>query len=168
MLRQALVTVFFLGHLRPAPGTWGSLPTAAVAWMLLLFHAPPLVVNLAMAGSLVLWSGVCVILGGAFAEKVFGRRDPSEVVADEAAGQAIPLLFLPAQAFAVQGTQHAFWRLCLVVGVAFLAFRLFDIIKPWPCRRLERLSGGAGVLADDLAAGLYAAAVVQVAVRWMW
>ena len=59
-------------------------------------------------------------------------------------------------------------RVSLAVGAAFVLFRIFDIIKPWPARGLQRVPGGWGILIDDLIAGLYAAAVTQLTVRWMW
>jgi len=54
-----------------------------------------------------------------------------------------------------------------VVAAGFVLFRVFDIVKPWPVRRLERLHGGLGIMADDLAAGLYAGAALAVASRWL-
>jgi phosphatidylglycerophosphatase A len=72
------------------------------------------------------------------------------------------LIFLPAAAFADLS------RATVTLAIAFLAFRLLDIIKPWPARGLQRVPGGWGILIDDLIAGLYAAAVTQLAVRWMW
>jgi phosphatidylglycerophosphatase A len=77
--------------------------------------------------------------------------DPSECVIDEVAGQWLALL--PA-ALALRGDRWAIFVL------AFFAFRLFDIWKPWPVRWAERLSGGLGIVADDIVAGAYAALIV--------
>ena len=76
----------------------------------------------------------------------FGREDPGLVVIDEVAGQALPL--------ALAGLD---WK--YVLG-AFLLFRAFDIVKPFPVRSLERLPEGTGIVVDDLGAGLYAALVL--------
>jgi phosphatidylglycerophosphatase A len=79
-------------------------------------------------------------------EKLIGRKDPGIVVVDEVAGQLVALFFLP------------FYRAGLPMVVAgFILFRLFDIWKPYPIRKLESLGGGLGIMADDLLAGLYAA-----------
>jgi len=84
------------------------------------------------------------------AEKLLGKKDPGAVVVDEVAGQLVALLFVP------RGT--GWWA----VAAAFVAFRVFDIWKPYPVRRLERLGGGLGIMADDLLAGFYAAAVTSL------
>jgi len=85
-------------------------------------------------------------------EKVTGRKDPGIVVVDEVAGQLITFLFVPWNSPA--------W--VLVVG--FLLFRVFDIWKPYPVRRLESLEGGLGIMADDLLAGAYAATLMSLLV----
>lgn len=85
------------------------------------------------------------------AEKLFRKEDPSEVVIDEVAGQMIALLSGP---FWI----HTWWS----VFTAFLLFRAFDIWKPYPIRKLEGLESGLGIMADDLAAGVYALIVNSV------
>ena len=84
------------------------------------------------------------------AEKLLGKKDPGAVVVDEVAGQLVALLFMPSGA--------GWW----VLVAAFVAFRVFDIWKPYPVRRLEGLGGGLGIMADDLLAGFYAAAVTSL------
>jgi phosphatidylglycerophosphatase A len=86
------------------------------------------------------------------AEKLLGKKDPGAVVVDEVAGQLIAFLFVPWRA----GT----WA----VVAGFVAFRLFDIWKPYPVRRLEDLGGGLGIMADDCLAGFYAAALMSLLV----
>ncbi len=81
-----------------------------------------------------------------------GREDPGHVVLDEVCGQWIALMAAPAD------WQHAL--------LALLLFRAFDILKPWPARQLERLHGGAGIMFDDVAAGIYALLVFIVIHRW--
>jgi len=79
------------------------------------------------------------------AEKLFQRKDPGAIVVDEVAGQMIALLSGPFWL-------HTSWS----IVSAFLLFRLFDIWKPYPIRRLEGLESGLGVMADDIGAGIYA------------
>lgn len=146
-----------LGFLRPAPGTWGSMPPPAIAAIMLLASvgAPArLVVALVC---LVLGSVACVAWGR-YAESRFGRKDAAEVVADETAGVAIPV----ALAGWVDGTVGAG---IVSLAAAFVLFRIMDILKPWPARQLEALPYGWGVLVDDLVAGVYAAVVLGAA---MW
>lgn len=107
---------------------------------------------------MLLFCAAC-LLGGREAEAAFGKKDPGQAVADETAGQAIPLLFLPA--VATSTTNHAL----LTLALAFVAFRVFDIIKLPPARQLQRLQGGVGILIDDLIAGVHALIVVQLVTR---
>jgi phosphatidylglycerophosphatase A len=98
---------------------------------------------------------IAVTLAGTWAatraEKLLGKKDPGAVVVDEVAGQLITFLFVPWDAGA--------WALML----GFVLFRVFDIWKPYPVRRLERLESGLGVMADDVLAGAYAATVMSLA-----
>lgn len=146
---------FGSGRLRPGPGTWGSL--VGVVWALVLL-APgwPWVYALGTLLAIGLAVPVC-----AAAARQLGDPDPGPVVLDEIV--ALPLALagyaglwwwqageLPAPA------QLRQWWPALVA--AFVLFRLFDIWKPWPIRALQRLPGGWGVVLDDVAAGLVAAA----------
>lgn len=155
-LKKAIVTGLGTGYLPIAPGTWGS---AAVVG---LFVAAAVgsggrvhCVTGTMAIVAVLASVGCVALGR-FTERAFGKKDPGQCTADEWAGQAVALLFAPL------GEAASLERVLIVAGVGFVAFRAFDIIKPQPARWLERLPHGWGVLADDLAAGVYALGIVQL------
>jgi len=85
-------------------------------------------------------------------EKLLGRKDPGAVVVDEVAGQLITFLFVP---WGAKG-----WT----IFAGFIAFRLFDIWKPYPIRRLEGLASGLGVMADDILAGAYAATLMSLVV----
>jgi phosphatidylglycerophosphatase A len=160
MLKRLLTSCLGLGWLPIAPGTWGSLPAAAAFGLLTQFGAPPVATFVVMCGFIVAGSIICVLCAPA-AIKAVGKDDPGEVVADELAGQAATFLYLPlsigGDLSAVEG-----WA---VAGAGFLLFRVFDIIKPWPIRKLENLAGGWGILADDLLAGVFAAVVLQAA--WM-
>lgn len=152
-----LATTLGLGHLRPAPGTWGSLPPVALGLVLLtLGLATTPVYAAAMLVLLLVFCGAC-IAGADEAEARFARKDPSQVVADETAGMALVLLLLPPALFASPA------RGVVTLALAFVAFRAMDILKPWPADALQRIPGGWGILLDDLAAALYAAAIVHLA-----
>lgn len=159
----ALVTTFGLGYLRPASGTWGSMPPVLLAAGLIAGGAGPVespwVYNGVMAAVIAVFSLACITMGD-HAEVRFLRKDPGTVVADETAGQAIVLLALPTEGLLTTP------RAALTLLGAFLVFRLMDIIKPPPARGIQRVPGGWGILLDDLVAGLYALIVVQLGVRW--
>ncbi len=89
-----------------------------------------------------------------------GKKDPREVVADEFAGQAAAFLLL--SVITIEQKQTG-----LVTILGFLLFRLFDIVKPWPIQKLEKLPSGWGILADDLLAGVYAGIVLVVCCK-LW
>ena len=91
-------------------------------------------------------------------ERLSGRKDPGKVVIDEVAGQFIALIPVP---FLVEA---AWWPAIL----SFVLFRFFDIVKPYPARKLESLHGGLGIMADDVVAGVYAGLVVAVAIVISW
>jgi phosphatidylglycerophosphatase A len=168
-----LITVFGLGYLRPAPGTWGSLPPIIIAGAMLSLDLDPEMDSPEMEAwawgrweiyhavllAILLVFGVACLVQGDRAEARFNRKDPSEAVADEIAGQCLPLMFLPPEAF---GTipLTAFTLL-----LAFVSFRMFDIFKPWPARQVQRVPGGWGILLDDLVAGVYAALLLQILAR---
>ncbi len=155
----AMVTVLGLGLLRPAPGTWGSLPGPALALAMLASGATVWAVNAALGGVAVVFGAACALLG-ARAERRFGRKDPPQVVADETAGQCIALLALP--------WRESFGWNALLAATAFAAFRTFDVLKPPPIDALQRLGGGWGILLDDVLAGIYALVAAQLAARLLW
>lgn len=140
----AVGTFFGAGLLRPGPGTYGS-AAAVLLWVagVQLTRATPAgqAIGTAVIAMLVTLIG---IPAATIVARESGREDPGHVVIDEAAGQLIALIGIPAD-----------WAHVLL---ALLLFRLFDIVKPPPCRQLERLHGGTGILLDDVAAGLYALA----------
>lgn len=140
-----VATFFGAGFGKPGPGTWGSV--AAV----LLWAAYAAVLNPRAEGLfLALLAGIALTVGfgvpaATIAERECGRQDPGFVVIDEVAGQWIALVGSPTN-----------WRSGLL---ALLLFRLFDVTKPFPIRRFERLPEGWGIVFDDVAAGLYALGV---------
>ena len=144
-----------LGLLRPAPGTWGSLPPAALACLMLGFGAPVWVSALGLVALCLVSTWACIRWGDD-GERGFGAKDASSIVIDEVAGGAVaamPLGFI----------EGAGWIDAVVLsGAAFLLFRAFDIWKPGPIRLMQRWHGGLGVVADDLAAGSLAGVVLMV------
>lgn len=135
-----IVTWFGTGFLPKAPGTWGSLAALPLAWVVTERFGPIATAALGLALAVI----------GVFAANAYLRhrraKDPPEIVIDEVAAQLI--------AVAPAGLDP------LAFGLAFVLFRILDIMKPWPIRALERLEGGLGVMADDIAAGLCTAALV--------
>lgn len=136
-----LVATFFgAGLLRPGPGTYGS-AAAVLLWMAAarVFQPMHLAVETGIAAVLVTLIG---IPAATIVARESGREDPGHVVIDEVAGQLIALIAL-----------RPVWPQAVL---AFIFFRLFDILKPPPIRQLERLPHGTGIMLDDVAAGLFA------------
>ncbi len=159
-LPLALITTLGLGHLRPASGTWGSLPPAVLAGVLILTNqAGTTLWYVLLAAVTILFSIACVRFGH-LAEETFGKKDPSQAVADETAGMALTLLFLPTWWAHDQRTLLAY------IAGAFVLFRLTDILKLPPANQLQSIGGGWGILLDDLAAALQAGAVL-IAGAWV-
>ena len=161
-MKRILTSCFGLGRLPVAPGTWGSIPVVVVFGLLCRFGAPAVLVSIVMAVFVVAASLVCVKFAPA-AIAATGKSDPGEVVADEVAGQAVTLLSVPL-AMTADITAGQIWA---IAGAGFLIFRLFDIAKPGPIRKLEKLPQGWGILADDLLAGVFGAVVLHISV-WLW
>jgi phosphatidylglycerophosphatase A len=150
-----------LGFLRPAPGSWGSLPPVALCALLILSNQHSLITP-ALIILLVISCILCIAFGR-YAESRFSRKDAAEVVIDETAGQSLTLLPLCIPALTPASTTA--WLIAL--AAAFLLFRIFDTLKPPPARRLESLPHGWGVLADDLMAGVYAALTLTLGL-WLF
>jgi phosphatidylglycerophosphatase A len=153
-----------VGLIPLAPGTWGAALGVGV-YLLVSKLAESAFARVGQRGveasafqvlltTLLLAFVFAVSIAGTWAatraEKLLGRKDPGAVVVDEVAGQLVALLFVPYGA--------PWW----VIVAAFVAFRVFDIWKPYPVRRLESLGGGLGIMADDLLAGFYAAAITSL------
>jgi phosphatidylglycerophosphatase A len=124
------------------------------------FRASPAIISVSMAALVLAGSVVCVKFAPA-AIAATGKEDPGEVVADELAGQAVTFLYSPFLALAA-ATAGQVWT---VAAAGFVLFRVFDIAKPWPIRKFERLPEGWGILADDLVAGLFAWTVLQICIK---
>jgi phosphatidylglycerophosphatase A len=146
-LWATLVATFFgIGHLRPGPGTCGSATTVVLWW--LLAHKITLSWQPWAAALLALVAILAGIPAATRVSRASGRKDPQFVVIDEVAGQLVTLIAAPVA-----------WQ-SLLLG--FILFRAFDIVKPPPVRQLERLPEGIGIVVDDVGAGLYALAVMQI------
>jgi phosphatidylglycerophosphatase A len=158
-----------VGYFPIAPGTMGSL--VGVGLYLLLWRAA-LRADLALEATnfsraykywapsfLLMWTLPFFIVGlslvgiwaASRAERLMGKKDPSQVVIDEVAGQLVTFMFVP-----------AYFLHPLMIIIGFVLFRAFDIIKPYPIRRVEGLHGGLGIVGDDIVAGLYAGTTLAV------
>ncbi len=152
--RMLAVTAGGLGLLRPAPGSWGSLPPVAIALLIVWSGAPWWVITVALALVGTCGTIACVRFGRE-AEAAFGAKDPSSVVADEVAGCAVTLLAVPWWML-VGSDPHALLRAAVVCATGFFFFRLFDVLKPGYVSELQSQPFGWGIVLDDLAAGAWA------------
>lgn len=145
-------TFFGIGLLPGGPGTWASLATAAIWYFAArTAHAGSIALTLiTLAAALIVT--MIGIPAASIVEKESGKQDPGHVVIDEVAGQLTALLFTPLE------IRHAL--------LAFVFFRFFDILKPPPIRKLERLHGGVGIMVDDVAAGVYALIAGLIVHHW--
>lgn len=147
-MMHLIATFFYVGHLRPAPGTWGSLAALPSAWAIYIISGP---------WGLLLACGLTYGLG-VWATEIETRgkddHDPSEIVIDEVVGQWIALLPVAFGAWAREVEITALWPGWIA---AFVLFRLFDITKWGPVGWADRLHGPTGVMLDDVVAGVFAA-----------
>jgi phosphatidylglycerophosphatase A len=146
-LWATLVATFLgIGRVRPGPGTWASIATVVI-WAAIAYQlAPPLRTPVAFA-----LAAVVTLVGIPAATRVARAaavKDPQFVVIDEVAGQLIALIAVPLA-----------WKTFLA---SLILFRAFDIVKPPPVRQLERLPQGAGIVLDDVAAGIFAFAAMHL------
>lgn len=165
-LGYAIATGFGAGHAPVAPGTFGAAEGVVLFFIInaLLNQRLALTPTAALAAFVVI--NVALYAVGVWASDraiaATGRKDPSVAVIDEVSGQLIamtPLIAVPSLAG---------YPSLAGVAVSFLLFRAFDIFKPFPIRRLERLPGGLGVMSDDALAGVYAAALTWLAHYLKW
>ena len=139
-LCKMIASVFYIGYLPVAPGTLGSLAALPVYYFICN--------NTIIMSAVIL---IVIALGFMTAgkmEKLFGEKDPGEIIIDEFGGMLISLYRIPpTMGYVVTG---------------FLLFRFFDIVKPMPIHNLEKLKGSLGIMSDDLIAGVYANMALQV------
>ena len=147
---KLVATFLGTGLLRPGPGSWGSAATVLLWWLLSRF----IQINWQPAATTLL-AATAILIGIPAATRISRAtrlKDPQFVVIDEVAGQLITLIAVPVS-----------WK-SLLLG--FILFRGFDIAKPPPVRQLEHLPEGIGIVLDDVAAGLYALALMQLALHF--
>ena len=138
-LCKIIATFFFLGNSPKMPGTMGTVGAAVLYSILFVFDC----LNFYVLLSCMLGASILNILIGKWAENYYQTKDPQKVVIDEVAGYFLTVMcFQPSWEVAIFG---------------FIAFRIFDIWKPYPVCKVEKFPYGFGVLADDLLAGVYAA-----------
>ena len=146
-MSHLIATFFYIGHLRPAPGTWGSLAALLLGYVIVQ-----------TAGVLGLCMGImitCIMGWWATAAQTKGKddHDPSEIVIDEVAGQWIAIL-------PISMWPHAYEISIWYWFLAFAGFRMFDIIKPGLVGWADRQVSPIGVMLDDIIAGLMTAAAI--------
>ena len=145
-----------LGFIPVGPGTFGSLLGLLIA-ALIVFRfrfSPDLMWPTILAAAAVTF--VIGVWSASRVERFLGKKDAQLIVIDEVCGQVLTF----ASMAPLMGKIGGGWRWAMVAG--FLLFRVFDIFKPFPIRSLEAIGSGAGVMADDVGAGIYAAVVLFV------
>ncbi len=144
---NTIATFFYVGLIPVGPGTFGTL--AAIP----LFYAltfTPLYLYLAITVLIILIS----VWASTIAEEIYGKHDPGQVVADEVCGYLVTMILVPPT--------------ISNIFLGFLLFRLFDITKPYPVRKFEKLPGGWGIVIDDVAAGVYACITLHILGHWVF
>jgi len=143
-IAKLIATFFHVGYFPYAPGTLGTLAAVPLYYIVsglpYYFYIPFTVLFIILS----VWAA-------GVAEDIFGEKDPGLIVADEVSGYLVTMILIP------------FSLTNLVIG--FFLFRFFDIVKPPPARQAEKLSGGLGVVMDDVMSGVYANIVLQIIVR---
>lgn len=145
-MKRLLSSWFFSGYFPFASGTVGTAATIPLVVLLWWIGSWPLHLAITvLVFCLGLWSA-------RDAERLYGKKDPGQVVIDETAGYLVTTLFVPGNV----GT----------LAASFFLFRLMDVIKPPPARQLEALEGALGIMSDDIMAGIYANLLLQLIVRY--
>jgi phosphatidylglycerophosphatase A len=153
---RLLATWFYCGYAPKAPGTAGSLAAVAIAWLLHAYAGVPpwgfAILALALLGPAIWAADVTA--------RETGLKDPQIVVVDEVVGQWIAIAGASLGKAGIDWHAAISWKSWCA---AFVLFRAFDMWKPPPVRQLEKIRGGAGIVLDDVMAGIYAALVLSVA-----
>lgn len=137
-------SVFFLGYSPFFPGTLASLAAAILYITLLRFYPAAHLISVLVITVSGLWISDK-------AERLLGNKDARQIVIDDFNGMLISLLYLP--------HRPAFWL------TGFIVFRLIDIAKPYPIRKIEKLKGGLGIMLDDVIAGVFTSIILQLFLR---
>lgn len=147
---QLVGTFFYIGYLKPGPGTWASVATVVIWWLAIRPFAPATQPIATLIAAVIIT--LIGIPAGTAVARAINKKDPSIVVIDEVAGQLVALIACPVS-----------WKATLA---ALILFRAFDITKPPPVRQLERLPEGTGIMLDDIGAGIYAWVVLHIALHY--
>lgn len=139
-INKLLGSGFYTGYVPVASGTFGSLAG------LIIYYIPGFENPVILIPAIIVFSLYGIYVGTEF-EKVYGK-DPAECTIDEVVGMWISLLFVP--------------KILWVSALVFLIWRLFDIVKPFPARRLEKLEGGLGIMIDDIVSSIYVLLLVHL------
>ena len=143
-LVKMLSTWFYVGDIPGAPGTAAS----AVAVLMVIIFSPNTFLYVLIA---VIVTVLGFLVSGR-TEEILGRKDPGCIVIDEVAGIMVAFFLLPLT--------------LSVIITAFFLFRAFDMFKIYPVNKFEEIHGGAGIMIDDLVAGLYTNIIMHIAIRW--
>ena len=141
-ISEWIATCFKVGYLPFAPGTWGSVFSILLWWVILKD------LNTYIFGAIII---IFLLIGIVVSNIIIdqsGDHDPSYIIIDELVGQWLALFLIP----------DGFFN----IAISYILFRFFDIIKPWPIRLIEKLPKGLGVMSDDLTAGLITLVLIQV------
>lgn len=140
-IEKLLGSGFYTGFIPFAPGTFASLAA------LIIYYIPGFESWFILIPAVIIFTFYGFFVGNKF-EAFFGKKDPSECTIDEFAGMWISLLFLP--------------KYLSISFLVFIIWRILDIFKPFPARKLEKLKGGFGIMIDDIIAGIYSAVIVHL------
>lgn len=146
-IAKLIATFFYSGLFPVAPGTAGTLAAIPLFYVI---SFTPTYLYLAITVLIILVS----VWASGIAEEIFGKTDPGQVVADEVCGYLITMILVPVT--------------LSNIFMGFLLFRLFDIAKPYPIRKLEKLPGGWGIVMDDVMAGVYSCVTLHILGRWVF
>jgi len=139
-LYRMIASVFYIGYLPVTPGTLGSL-AALIPYYFICNNA-------IIMAAMILTAIILGFITTGKVEKMFGEKDPGEIVIDEFVGMLISLYRIPpTMGYVVTG---------------FVLFRFFDIVKPKPIKNLEKLKGSLGIMSDDIIAGAYSNILLQI------
>ena len=141
-ISEWIATCFKVGYLPLAPGTWGSIFAILLWWVFIKD------LNLYVFGVIIVLFFIIGIVTSNIMIDELDDNDPSHIIIDELVGQWLALLFLP--------------KGLINIAIAFILFRFFDIIKPWPISLIEKLPKGLGVMSDDLVAGFVTLVLILV------
>ena len=140
VLLKYIATLGFIGYLPFAPGTFGSL----FAFALFILLKPTIFIHIIILVFII----PIGIISSHYAERLLNDKDSKHIVIDEFCGYLLSVLFIPFST--------------VPALIAFFLFRFFDILKPFPIRKLDSISGGKGIMADDIVAALYTNLIIHI------